>query len=103
MCSLANVRALRGISTEKKPLSLSRRHKMGRVYLCRHGETEWSLSGQHTSVTDLSLTKKGEEQARLLRKRIEGVEFEKIFTRPRKRARHTCKGLDGSADEDLVE
>lgn len=76
---------------------------MGRVYLCRHGETEWSLSGQHTSVTDLSLTKKGEEQARLLRKRIEGVEFEKIFTSPRKRARQTCQGLDGIVDEDLVE
>lgn len=76
---------------------------MGQIYLCRHGETEWSLSGQHTSATDLPLTKRGEEQALLLRKRLEDVRFEKVFTSPLKRAMETCKGLGGVADEDLVE
>jgi probable phosphoglycerate mutase len=45
------------------------------VYLIRHGETEWSLSGQHTSVTDLALTQSGEDKARLLRGYLEPAAF----------------------------
>ncbi len=64
------------------------------IYLCRHGETEWSVSGRHTGKTDLSLTERGKEQAALLRKRLEGMEFDRVFTSPLKRARETCEGMD---------
>lgn len=73
------------------------------LYLCRHGETEWTLSGQHTSKTDISLTDEGRQQAELLRKRLVGIEFEKVFTSPRKRSIETCNGMDAQVDENLVE
>lgn len=76
---------------------------MKQLYLCRHGETEWTLSGQHTGTTDLSLTKKGQEQAALLRGQIAKVEFDAIFTSPKKRALETCKGLPHQKDPDLCE
>lgn len=60
------------------------------VYICRHGETEWTLSGQHTSYTDITLTENGEVQARQLKKRLEGISFDKVFTSPLIRAKHTC-------------
>ncbi len=50
------------------------------IYLARHGETKWSLSGQHTGLTDLPLTERGEENARALRKRLSGLNFGKVFT-----------------------
>ncbi len=49
------------------------------IYLVRHGETEWSLSGRHTGLTDLPLTSKGEEQARRLRDRLKPISFAKVF------------------------
>lgn len=77
------------------------------VYLARHGETEWSLSGQHTGLTDLPLTPHGEELALRLKKRLEGMRFAKVFTSPLQRAARTCAlaGFGGVAETipELVE
>ncbi|HCB07622.1 MAG TPA: histidine phosphatase family protein [Nocardioides bacterium] len=79
---------------------------MGDVWLVRHGATEWSESGRHTSTTDLPLLQAGEEAARSLRPRLADHEFELVLTSPRSRARRTAE-LAGFAsaltDEDLVE
>jgi probable phosphoglycerate mutase len=77
------------------------------VHLARHGETEWSLSGQHTGLTDLPLTKRGEANARNLGRLIAGTTFAQVLTSPLVRARRTCE-LAGYAqhavvDDDLVE
>ena len=77
------------------------------LYLARHGETAWSLTGQHTGFTDLPLTERGEHNARLLGKRLAGVTFVKVFTSPLQRATRTCE-LAGFAavaevDRNLVE
>ncbi|MGH7029684.1 MAG: histidine phosphatase family protein [Stellaceae bacterium] len=61
------------------------------VYLARHGETAWSLSGQHTSRTDLPLTRRGEDQARALAARLRGLTFAKVLTGPSRRALRTCE------------
>lgn len=76
---------------------------MKKLYLCRHGETEWTLSGQHTGRTDIALTPKGLEQAEHLRKRLYGISFEKVFTSPRKRAMQTCQGLHAVVEPLAVE
>jgi broad specificity phosphatase PhoE len=80
---------------------------MTRVVLARHGETEWSASGKHTSVTDVPLLESGRRDARLLGERLAGRSFALVLTSPRARARDTCAlaGLgDGAVvDEDLVE
>lgn len=68
------------------------------IYLCRHGETEWTISGQHTSRTDISLTETGEMQAVELRKRLEGLHFDQVISSPRKRALQTCAGLNPIID-----
>src|SRR5207237_1992292 len=77
------------------------------VYLARHGETAWSLSGQHTGRTDLPLTERGEQQARALGQRLCGASFVKAFTSPSQRARRTAElaGFGGLAeiDPDLAE
>lgn len=77
------------------------------VYLARHGETEWSLSGQHTGLTDLPLTERGERNARRLGERLKGLSFAKVFTSPLQRARRTCElagfGDRAEIDPDLVE
>jgi len=77
------------------------------VYLARHGETAWSLSGQHTGLTDLPLTERGECNARRLGGRLAGLVFEKVFSSPLQRARRTCElsGFGGAAevDRNLVE
>jgi broad specificity phosphatase PhoE len=77
------------------------------VYLVRHGETEWSLSGQHTGLTDLPLTAAGEVQARRLRNRLESISFTKVFSSPLQRAVRTCDlagyGSRAELDRDLVE
>ena len=61
------------------------------VYLARHGETAWSISGQHTGLTDLPLTERGERNARRLGERLRGFTFTKVLTSPLKRAARTCE------------
>ena len=61
------------------------------LYLVRHGQTPWTVSGQHTSYTDLDLTPQGEEQARALRAKIDPSEFGLVLTSPRTRARRTAE------------
>ena len=77
------------------------------LVLARHGETEWSLSGQHTGLTDLPLTERGERNARQLGQRLKGRAFARVFTSPLQRARRTCElagfGAAAQADRDLVE
>jgi broad specificity phosphatase PhoE len=77
------------------------------IYLARHGETAWSLSGQHTGRTDLPLTPNGERNARLLGARLKGLALTRVLTSPLQRARKTCElaGFGGQAqvDADLVE
>lgn len=76
------------------------------LWLVRHGETEWSRSGRHTSVTDIELTETGIAVAGLLAEKLAGQEFGLVLTSPRQRARRTAE-LSGFADaqveEDLVE
>jgi broad specificity phosphatase PhoE len=52
------------------------------VYLVRHGETEWSLTGQHTGRTDMALTSRGEDEARSLRPTLRAVHFDHVLTSP---------------------
>ena len=77
------------------------------VYLARHGETAWSLSGQHTGRTDLPLTERGERQARALGERLRGANFAKVLTSPSQRARRTAElagfGSLAETDPDLAE
>jgi len=76
------------------------------LFLVRHGETEWSKSGRHTSTTDLPLTAEGERVAKSLKTRLAGETFELVLTSPRERARRTAElaGFpDAVVDEDLVE
>jgi len=61
------------------------------VYVARHGNTAWTLSGQHTGLTDLPLTPDGERNARRLGERLKGMTFAKVFTSPLQRAARTCE------------
>ena len=62
-----------------------------RLYVIRHGETAWSLSGQHTGLTDIPLTTRGEDAARALGQRLRGIQFSHVLTSPLRRARQTCE------------
>lgn len=77
------------------------------VYMARHGNTAWTLSGQHTGLTDLPLTPDGERNARRLGERLKGMAFAKVFTSPLRRASRTCElagyGKGVEVDPDLVE
>jgi len=77
------------------------------VYLVRHGETAWTISGQYTGLTDLPLTERGERNARRLGERLKGLTVARVFTSPLQRAMRTCElaGFGGSpvVDDDLVE
>src|SRR5437762_11489168 len=77
------------------------------VYLARHGETAWTLSGQHTGLTDIPLTERGERNARRLGERLRGLTFAHVFTSPLQRARRTCElagfGSVAKVDPELVE
>lgn len=80
---------------------------VGEVYLVRHGETAWTLTGQHTGRTDLALTPGGEVQARALAPRLAALRFDQVLSSPLERARRTCE-LAGfaavtSLDPDLLE
>lgn len=78
-----------------------------RVYLLRHGETEWSLNGRHTGVTDVPLTENGRVAARLLRPILAEVTFLLVLTSPLQRARETCElaglGQFATVEPDLIE
>ena len=77
------------------------------VYLARHGETAWSLSGQHTGRTNLPLTQRGERNARALGQRLRGLDFAKVYASPLQRTVRTCElagfGEMAEIDADLIE
>ena len=77
------------------------------IHLARHGETPWTITGQHTGLTDLPLTKRGEEMARRLGERLNGRTFAQVLTSPLRRAVRTCElagfGAIAEIDRDLVE
>jgi len=72
--------------------------------LARHGETEWSKARRHTGRTDLPLTPEGEDRARRLGARLEGLEFTRVYTSPLQRARRTAElaGFPHAVPEDLL-
>ena len=82
-------------------------NKLLSLYLVRHGQTEWSLSGQHTGSTDIPLTAHGEAEVRALKPWIRQVQFSRVFTSPRQRARRTCEllgiGQAAEIEPDLAE
>jgi probable phosphoglycerate mutase len=77
------------------------------LWLIRHGETEWSLSGQHTSRTDIALTDHGRRRAEELRDFLKGTSFDAVFVSPMQRARETCAiagfGNQAVIDDNLKE
>src|SRR5262245_47305551 len=85
----------------------SMKESLPAIYLVRHGETAWSLSGQHTGLTDIPLTGRGESAARKLGEHLHGLPVTRIFTSPLQRARRTCElagfGAAAEVDPDLVE
>ena len=72
------------------------------LWLVRHGETEWSLSGAHTSRTDIPLTDHGRKRAEELRDYLKGTKFDAVFESPMQRARETC-AIAGFGDQAVVE
>jgi probable phosphoglycerate mutase len=89
------------VTSDEQPAELK-----DQVWLVRHGETEWSKSGRHTSTTDLPLTAEGERIAAELKERLAGEQFDLVLTSPRQRARRTAElaGFgDAVMDDDLVE
>ena len=77
------------------------------LYLIRHGQTAWSLSGQHTGRTDIPLTTHGEDEARELVPWLQHTQFGRVLTSPRQRARRTCElaglGQEAEIEPDLAE
>jgi probable phosphoglycerate mutase len=77
------------------------------IYLARHGETAWTVSGQHTGLSDIPLTERGKDNARRLGERLRGLSFVQVLTSPLQRARRTCElagfGPAAQVDPDLVE
>jgi broad specificity phosphatase PhoE len=77
------------------------------IYVARHGETAWNLTGQHMGRIDMPLTERGERNARRLGERLRGLTFAKAFTSPLQRASQTCElaGFKAAAvvDPDLTE
>ncbi|QDT02145.1 Alpha-ribazole phosphatase [Rubripirellula lacrimiformis] len=78
-----------------------------RIFLMRHGETEWSTSGQHTGRVDIPLTENGEREARRLGDRLAQTKFDHVLVSPLQRARHTCElagcGERAEIEPDLIE
>ncbi|KAA3515563.1 histidine phosphatase family protein [Agrobacterium rosae] len=81
--------------------------KFPQIFLVRHGETEWSLSGRHTGRSDIALTENGEGAARLVEGRIPQIHFDAVFSSPSQRARRTCElagfGSKVEIDDNLAE
>jgi broad specificity phosphatase PhoE len=82
-------------------------HMLPTVYVGRHGETAWTLSGQHTGLKDIPLTETGQNNARRLGNALRGRRFAKVFTSPLQRALMTCQlagfGAQAEIDPELVE
>ena len=78
-----------------------------KVYLARHSETAWTISGQHTGRTDIALTAKGERDAQALSGQLQGLSFASVLTSPLQRARRSAEmagfGERAQADPDLME
>ena len=78
-----------------------------KIYLVRHGETAWTISGQHTGRTDIPLTARGERDARELSVRLRGMTFANVLASPLRRARRTGElagfGAHAEPDVDLLE
>jgi broad specificity phosphatase PhoE len=78
-----------------------------KLYLVRHGETAWTISGKHTGRTDVALTERGERDAQALSARLQAMRFAAVLTSPLQRARRTCElagfGADALADPNLTE
>ncbi len=81
--------------------------KLPVIYVARHGETAWSLTGQYTGLTDLPLTEQGERNAHQLGERLKEQTFTRVFTSPLRRAVRTCElagfGSVAEVDRNLVE
>jgi probable phosphoglycerate mutase len=77
------------------------------IFLFRHGETTWTQSGQHTSVSDIRLTEEGKRQAAAMKTRLQKISFEAVISSPMHRAIETCElaglGEHRKTDEDLME
>jgi len=78
---------------------------MQKIYICRHGETAWNITKQHTSFTDIPLTENGIKQAISLKDRLKNKKFSAALTSPYKRAKETCElaGFEGTFENSLVE
>lgn len=78
-----------------------------RIFLVRHGETAWTISGQHTGRTDIALTERGERDAQALSARLKGLQFALVLSSPLQRARRTAElvgfGASAEAEPDLLE
>jgi broad specificity phosphatase PhoE len=90
------------IQTDSGKAQSTHERKSLQLWLVRHGETEWSLSGQHTGRTDLTLTPVGEQQARDMGRPLRGQRFGVVLTSPLLRARETCR-LAGYGDNAVVD
>jgi len=79
----------------------------GRIYLIRHGDTEWSSSGRHTGTTDIPLTPQGESRAEALAGLLRPLVFDRVLVSPRQRAWRTCElaglGAKAAAEPELAE
>jgi probable phosphoglycerate mutase len=77
------------------------------IYIARHGETAWTITGQHTGLTDLPLTPQGEKNAKALGDRLKGMTFAEVLTSPLQRAKKTCAlagfGSVAEVESDLLE
>jgi probable phosphoglycerate mutase len=96
-----------GASSDRPLRSPEDEHVQGEIFVVRHGQTEWSVSGQHTGRTDLPLTAQGRDEARQVARSLAGIHFECVLSSPLQRARSTCElaglGERLELDPDLVE
>ena len=95
------------MSLQPYPRKLSMQRTRHRIYLIRHGETAWSLSGRHTGNTDIALTEHGQQQAAALGRFLAGRSFARVLTSPLSRAVETCRlagyGAVAAPSDDLKE